>query len=114
MSGPDHKNSISVFFPVFNDQGTIAALVKNALSVLPLFTDEYEVVLINDGSTDESGAIANELARNSEHVRVIHHSHNQGYGAALRTGLENTTGDLIFYTDGDGQYDGPKRVRRRP
>jgi len=105
MSGPNHKNSISVFFPVFNDQGTIAALVKNALSVLPSFTEQYEVLLINDGSTDESAATANELARSSEHVRVIHHSRNQGYGAVLRTGFENTTGDLIFYTDGDGQYD---------
>src|SRR5258708_21151528 len=105
MSCSIHKNSISVFFPVFNDQGTIEALVKNALSVLPSFTDDYEVVLINDGSTDASGAVANELARNSDHVRVIHHSHNQGYGAAVRTGFENTTGDLIFFTDGVAQYD---------
>ena len=105
MPSPNNKSSISVFFPVFNDQGTIGALVQNALCVLPSFTDKYEVVLINDGSTDASGAIANELARNSAHVRVIHHSHNQGYGAAIRTGFENTTGDLIFYTDGDGQYD---------
>jgi glycosyltransferase involved in cell wall biosynthesis len=105
MSSPNNHTSISVFFPVFNDQVTIGALVKNALSVLPSFTDDYEVVLINDGSTDQSGVIADELARNLEPVRVIHHSRNQGYGAALRTGFENTTGDLIFYTDGDGQYD---------
>jgi glycosyltransferase involved in cell wall biosynthesis len=105
MSSSNNKNSISVFFPVFNDQATIGVLVKNVLSLLPSFTDQYEVVLVNDGSTDKSAAIANELARNSEHVRVIHHSHNRGYGAALRTGFENTTGDLIFYTDGDGQYD---------
>src|SRR6266404_5587244 len=102
---PASHNSISVFFPVFNDQATIGDLVKNALSVLPSFTDDYEVILVDDGSTDDSGAIADELARASVHVKVIHHEQNQGYGAALRTGFQNATGDLIFYTDGDGQYD---------
>src|SRR6266436_740294 len=105
MARSNYQNSISVFFPVFNDQETIGALVKNALSVLPSFTDDYEVILIDDGSTDDSGAIADGLAGASEHVKVIHHPHNQGYGAALRTGFQNATGDLIFYTDGDGQYD---------
>ena len=105
MSCSNHKNSISVFFPVFNDQESIGALVNNALAILPSLTEQYEVLLIDDGSTDESGAIADELARTSEHVRVVHHSRNQGYGAALQTGFQNATGDLIFYTDGDGQYD---------
>jgi len=105
MTLSSHKNSISVFFPVFNDQGTIAGLVKDALSVLPSFTDDYEVILINDGSTDQSGALADELARTSAHVKVVHHAINQGYGGALRTGFQHATRDLVFYTDGDGQYD---------
>jgi glycosyltransferase involved in cell wall biosynthesis len=105
MTLSSHKNSISVFFPVFNDHGTIAGLVKDALSVLPSFTDDYEVILINDGSTDQSGALADELARTSARVKVVHHENNQGYGGALRTGFQHATGDLIFYTDGDGQYD---------
>ncbi|MDX6305641.1 MAG: hypothetical protein QOI77_2610 [Blastocatellia bacterium] len=99
------SNSITAFLPVFNDHGTIARLVNDALSVLPSFTDDYEVILINDGSTDQSGAIADELARTSAHVKVVHHASNQGYGAALRTGFKHARGDLIFYTDGDGQYD---------
>ena len=105
MTRSNYQNSISVFFPVFNDQATIGDLVKDALSVLPSFTDDYEVILIDDGSTDDSGAIADELARAFAQVKVIHHAQNQGYGAALRTGFQNATGDLIFYTDGDGQYD---------
>jgi glycosyltransferase involved in cell wall biosynthesis len=105
MSRSNYQNSISVFFPVFNDQATIGDLVKDALCVLPSFTDDFEVILVDDGSTDDSGAIAEELARASQHVKVIHHAHNQGYGAALRTGFQNATRDLIFYTDGDGQYD---------
>ena len=99
------KNSISVFLPVYNDQATIAGLVQDALSVLPSFTDDYEVILVDDGSTDGSGALVDELARTSAHVKVIHHAGNQGYGAALRTGFQHATGDLVFYTDGDGQYD---------
>jgi glycosyltransferase involved in cell wall biosynthesis len=105
MKPSSHNNSISVFLPVFNDQATIGDLVKDALSVLPSFTDDYEVILVDDGSTDDSGAIADALARESGPVKVIHHPQNQGYGAALRTGFQNATGDLIFYTDGDGQYD---------
>jgi glycosyltransferase involved in cell wall biosynthesis len=105
MARSSNQNSISVFLPVFNDQATIGDLVKDALSVLPSLTDVYEVILVDDGSTDDSGAIADELARASAYVKVIHHAQNQGYGAALRTGFENASGDLIFYTDGDGQYD---------
>src|SRR6266481_6734420 len=101
MARSNYQNSISVFFPVFNDQETIGALVKNALCVLPSFTDDYEVILIDDGSTDGSGALADELARSSAHVKVVHHSHNRGYGAVLSTGFQHATGDLIFYTDGD-------------
>jgi glycosyltransferase involved in cell wall biosynthesis len=99
------RESISVFFPVFNDQKTIVSLTENALAVLADLTDDYEVLLINDGSTDASAAVADDLARNMKHVRVIHHSCNRGYGAALRSGFSNATKELIFYTDGDGQYD---------
>ncbi|HEX7531244.1 MAG TPA: glycosyltransferase family 2 protein [Pyrinomonadaceae bacterium] len=105
MAKPRARESITVFFPVFNDQETVGSLAEKALAVLPALTDDYEVLLIDDGSTDASASVADELARNLKHVRVIHHSGNQGYGAALRTGFGNASKELIFYTDGDGQYD---------
>lgn len=97
--------SISVFFPAFNDEGSIAALVRDALSVLPELTDDYEVIVVNDGSTDSTHAVLDELARTLPRVRAVHHEQNRGYGGALRTGFATATKDLIFYTDGDGQYD---------
>lgn len=97
--------SISVFFPAYNDEGTIAAIVRNTLDLLPAVSDDYEVIIVDDGSTDQTPTIADELERNSPFVRVVHHARNRGYGSALRTGFRNASKDLIFYTDGDGQYD---------
>src|SRR6266705_6577605 len=105
MAKPRASESITVFFPIFNDQETVESLVAKALEVLPTLTGDYEILLINDGSTDASGVIADRLARTIKQLRVIHHPNNRGYGAALRTGFSNASKDLIFYTDGDGQYD---------
>ncbi|MDQ3684130.1 MAG: glycosyltransferase family 2 protein [Acidobacteriota bacterium] len=102
---PAARYSVSVFFPAYNDEASIARMVRDALAVLPSLTDEYEVIVINDGSTDGTGAVLNELAEASPSVRVIHHELNKGYGAALRSGFKSAKKDLVFYTDGDGQYD---------
>ena len=102
---PSRIASISIFFPAFNDEATIGKLTLDALALLGTLAVDYEVIVVNDGSTDSSAAILDELASARENVRVIHHSHNQGYGAALRTGFSSAGKDLIFYTDGDGQYD---------
>jgi glycosyltransferase involved in cell wall biosynthesis len=99
------KPGISVFFPAYNDAATIGALVTEALNVLPALTDDFEVIVVDDGSTDETRAQLDALAKSHREVRVIHHSHNEGYGAALRSGFSSAQKDLIFYTDGDGQYD---------
>jgi len=99
------KLSISVFFPAFNDAGTIASLVTDALAVLPSLTDDYEVIVVNDGSIDSTQAVLDELARVHPCVEIIQHGQNMGYGAALRSGFSRASKDLIFYTDGDGQYD---------
>jgi glycosyltransferase involved in cell wall biosynthesis len=99
------SRSISVFFPAFNDAHAIAPLVISALKILPILTDEYEVVVINDGSTDATPEVLEELVRTSKQVKVVHHPRNLGYGATLRSGFRHSTKDLIFYTDGDGQYD---------
>lgn len=97
--------SISVFFPAYNDEGTIAQMVTDALGVLPLLTDDYEVIVVNDGSHDRTPAVLDELARTTPTLKVIHHQTNQGYGGALRSGFHHAVKELVFYTDGDGQYD---------
>lgn len=97
--------SISIFFPAYNDQGSIENLVRDALAVLETLTDDHEVIVINDGSVDATPTILDDLARNLSHVEIIHHETNKGYGAALRTGFAAASKELVFYTDGDGQYD---------
>lgn len=102
---PDRKPSISAFFPAYNDGGTIASMVLSAIMVLETLTDDYEVIVINDGSADYTPQILDRLAADYERVRVIHHTRNKGYGGALRTGFASANKDWIFYTDGDAQYD---------
>ncbi|PYS23852.1 MAG: glycosyltransferase family 2 protein [Acidobacteria bacterium] len=99
------QRSISVFFPAFNDEQTISSLVGTALEVLPELTNDYEVLVINDGSRDGTAQIIDKLAEAFPKVRAIHHPNNLGYGAALRSGFRHATKELVFYTDGDGQYD---------
>lgn len=101
----EHPPSISVFFPAYNDEGSIVMQVEKALSLLSHYTDDYEVIVVNDGSTDGTAAVLDNLARHEPHLRVIHHPQNRGYGGALRTGFLHAKKDLVFYTDGDGQYD---------
>lgn len=100
------KPSISVFFPAFNDGGTIASMVLAALTTCRKLTDDYEVIVINDGSRDYTGEMLEELAAvYPDHVRIVDHVKNRGYGGALRSGFATASKDLIFYTDGDAQYD---------
>lgn len=98
--------SISVFFPAYNDAGTISSMVITVLLTLRELTYDYEVVVVNDGSRDHTALVLDELARlYPDEVRIIHHMQNRGYGGALRTGFYSATRDWIFYTDGDAQYD---------
>ena len=97
--------SISIFFPAYNDGGTIASMVVSALLTVRELTDDYEIIVVNDGSMDYTPQLLDELARVYEKVRIIHHEQNRGYGGALRTGFTSATKELIFYTDGDAQYD---------
>jgi len=97
--------SISVFFPAYNDGGTIASMVISAVLTLRELSDDFEVIVVNDGSQDYTPQVLDELALLYDKVRVIHHSKNRGYGGALRTGFASATKELVFYTDGDAQYD---------
>jgi glycosyltransferase involved in cell wall biosynthesis len=99
------RPSISAFFPCYNDESTIGPLVRRAAEQLALVADDFEILVINDGSQDGSAAVLDSLSRELACLRVITHSSNRGYGGALRSGFSNATKDLIFYTDGDGQYD---------
>jgi glycosyltransferase involved in cell wall biosynthesis len=96
---------LSVFFPAYNDSGTIASLVITSLKTAERLTPDFEIIIVNDGSGDQTAAIADELARTYPQVRVVHHQKNRGYGGALRSGFAAATRELIFYTDGDAQYD---------
>jgi glycosyltransferase involved in cell wall biosynthesis len=96
---------LSVFFPAYNDSGTIASMVIRAVQAASELTPDYEVIVVNDGSQDATPEIIDELARTYPRVRAVHHPRNRGYGGALQTGFRSATKDLIFYTDGDAQYD---------
>lgn len=102
---PATPPGLSIFFPAYNDSGTIASMVISAVQTARRLTPDFEVVVVNDGSADATARIAEELARLYPQVRVVHHPRNRGYGAALRTGFAAATKPLIFYTDGDAQYD---------
>jgi glycosyltransferase involved in cell wall biosynthesis len=100
-----HRPGLSVFFPAYNDSGTIASLVITAIKTAERLTSDFEIIIVNDGSADRTAEIANELARVYPQVRVVHHDRNRGYGGALRSGFATATRELVFYTDGDAQYD---------
>jgi glycosyltransferase involved in cell wall biosynthesis len=98
-------SSLSVVFPAYNDGGTIPSMVLTALIALRQVTDDYEIIVTNDGSSDHTAAVLNEMAAiYPKELRVIHHPCNRGYGATLRTGFSAATKQWIFYTDGDAQY----------
>ena len=98
-------NSISVFFPCYNEQGNVARTVQHALTVLENLNADFEVIIVDDGSCDATAKIADEIATQNSRVKVVHHPVNLGYGAALKSGFKAATKELVFYTDGDGQFD---------
>ncbi len=103
---PKDKPSILLFYPVYNDEGTVRRVTEKSLAVLAKVASDYEVVIVNDGSPDKSGEIADQLAREYPKVSVIHHPRNLGYGAALQSGFNHSRRyDWICFTDGDDQYD---------
>src|SRR5918992_332401 len=99
-------HSVSVFFPAYNDAPSLPKLVSTAFEVLKEHVADYELIVINDGSYDDTGEVLAELERKyAPHMRVVTHERNRGYGGALRSGFAAATKELVFYTDGDGQYD---------
>jgi glycosyltransferase involved in cell wall biosynthesis len=99
------SSSISAFFPAYNDWGTIASQVLLVSRALRELTDDWEVIVVNDGSRDHTAVVLQEVAGLARNVRVVTHPQNRGYGGALRSGFEAATKEWVFYTDGDAQYD---------
>lgn len=98
-------SSVTAFFPCYNDAGTIPTMIIRVLQTLQEVTDDYEIIVINDGSADDSARVLDEMARHYDRLRVIHRSQPSGYGGVLRAGFAAAEKDWIFYTDGDAQYD---------
>jgi len=100
------KPSVSFFCPAYNDQGNIRTTVERAIATLEKVAEEFDITIIEDGSPDDTAAVADGLAEQYPFVRVIHHTENRGYGGALKSGFEAAVRhEVVTYTDGDGQYD---------
>jgi glycosyltransferase involved in cell wall biosynthesis len=97
--------SLTVFFPAFNEEGIIEKTVTGALEACAPLADDLEVVVVDDGSADQTPAIVERLAAADPRVRLIRHGRNRGYGAALRTGFASARKELVFFSDADGQFD---------
>jgi glycosyltransferase involved in cell wall biosynthesis len=102
-SGP-RVPALSYFFPAHNEEANLGGLVEEALATLPSLAETFEIVIVDDGSSDGTPGIADELAAADPRVRAVHHATNRGYGAALRTGFAAARYDLIAFTDGDRQF----------
>lgn len=98
-------DSVSIFFPMFNEEQNIGHAVTAALQALERVTPSGEVIVVDDGSTDQTGAVADRLAAADPRVRVVHHPENRGYGAALRSGLAAAQHAVVVLADGDNQFD---------
>lgn len=101
----DRVPRLSYFFPAHNEEANLRGLVEEALETLPTLAEAFEIVIVDDGSRDATGAIADELAAaHPEIVRAVHHPTNLGYGAALLSGFRAARHDLVAFTDGDRQF----------
>ena len=95
-----------MFFPAFNDAPSLPGLIERTFDVLKIHVENFEVIVVNDGSLDNTGAVLESLAeKHGSRLRIVTHKVNRGYGGALRSGFAAATKELVFYTDGDGQYD---------
>ena len=96
---------LSIFFPCYNEEKNIPRLLENALAVIASLVEDYQIIIVNDGSKDKTREVAESIARQYNNIEVKTHSINKGYGAALRTGFLSSKKEWVFYTDGDNQFD---------
>jgi glycosyltransferase involved in cell wall biosynthesis len=101
----DRLPGISAFFPAYNEEANVTGMVERLAAVLPRVAQDWEIIVVNDGSADRTGEVADRLAAADPHVRVVHHPSNRGYGGALKSGFAASRKAYVFFTDGDGQFD---------
>jgi glycosyltransferase involved in cell wall biosynthesis len=97
--------SLSVFFPAYNEQANLPTLIERTVAAVSPLTDDYEIIIVNDGSKDRTAEVATELAGKFPKVRLVNHPVNMGYGAALISGFAAATKDGVFFSDSDNQFD---------
>lgn len=103
--------SVSIFFPAYNDARSLPSLITRAETVAKRAAKRYEIIVVNDGSIDDTKQTIRALQKSHHYLRLINHPQNMGYGAALRSGFAAARYEWVFYTDGDGQYD-PSELTR--
>jgi glycosyltransferase involved in cell wall biosynthesis len=96
---------LSVFFPAYNEEANITTTVMNAVNECEKIAENYEIIVINDGSKDKTKAIVEKLSQQNKHIRLINHRPNRGYGGALKSGIYGARFEIITFTDSDGQFD---------
>ena len=101
----DRLNGVSAFFPAYNEESNIEKMCSSLNAVLSKVAEDFEIIIVNDGSKDRTGEIADRLAQEDRRIRVVHHERNLGYGAAIRSGIEACKKEYLFFTDGDNQFD---------
>jgi len=111
MSGPSaggvagRFSSLTFFYPCYNEEANVERTTEAALKVARRLCDDFEIIIVDDGSRDRTGELADALAATHAHVRAVHNRPNLGYGGALQRGFREARKEWVFYTDGDGQFD---------
>jgi glycosyltransferase involved in cell wall biosynthesis len=96
---------LSAFFPAYNEEGNVEKMCSSLKAILPQVAEDYEIIIMNDGSKDRTKEIADRLAQEDNRIRAVHHEKNLGYGAAIRSGIKACRKEYLFFTDGDSQFD---------
>lgn len=104
MFRPRSLNALTLLFPCYNEESNVGRMIEQAVKVGQEYGLDYEVVVVDDGSSDRTADIVRAAAGEDPHVRLVRHDRNRGYGAALRSGLRSATKDFVFLTDGDNQF----------
>lgn len=97
--------SLSLVLPAFNEEANIGPVITASLATLPAFADDFEIIVVDDGSRDDTASVVADIAIHESRLRLIRHGRNRGYGAALASGFRISTGDYVMFMDADRQFD---------